>query len=130
MPKPPEASPASRQPGAHQQHAEAMFTSIGDGVISTDDFGRITRVNPIAQQLLGYSRTELVGSWFPKKIIAVNSDDMPVNLIDRPITKAFLTGRPVSEKTFYRRKNGQTIPVAVTTCEFEQTLAGADMEPV
>ena len=100
---------------AHEQRAEAeaLFTSIGDGAISTDEFGRITRVNPAAQEILGYSEEELIGTWFPKKIVAVTSDDKPVNLIDRPITKAFLTGKPISEKTYYRRKDGQKIALAI-----------------
>lgn len=93
--------------------AEALFNSIGDGAIATDEFGRITRVNPVAQELLGFSEDELIGYWFPKKIVAVNPDDSIVNLIDRAITKAFLTGKPVAEKVYYRRKNGKRIPVAV-----------------
>jgi PAS domain S-box-containing protein len=100
---------------AYGQRAEAevLFTSIGDGAISTDEFGRITRVNPAAQQLLGYSEAELLGTWFPKKIMAVTADDKPINLIDRPITKAFLTGRTISEKTYYRRKDGKRIVTAI-----------------
>lgn len=103
-----------RTPHEQQAESEALFTSIGDGAISTDEFGRITRVNPAAQQLLGYTEKELLGTWFPKKITAVTFDDAPVNLIDRPITKAFLTGKPISEKLYYRRKNGQKVPVAIT----------------
>ena len=100
---------------AHEQRAEAeaLFTSIGDGAISTDEFGRITRVNPAAQELLGYSEEELIGTWFPKKIVAVTAEDKPITLIDRPITKAFLTGKPIAEKTYYRRKNGQKIALSV-----------------
>ncbi len=97
-----------------QAEAEALFTSIGDGAISTDEFGRITRVNPVAQEILGYSEEELIGEWFPKKVIAITSNDAVVNLIDRPITKAFLTGRSVSEKMHYRRANGQKVPVAIS----------------
>lgn len=93
--------------------AEALFTSIGDGAISTDEFGKITRVNPVAQKLLGYSAKELIGQWFPKVIVAVNAEGAPLNLIDRPITRAFLTGHSVFEKTYYRRKDGEIIPVAV-----------------
>lgn len=104
---------ADRTPHEQQAEAEALFTSIGDGAISTDEFGKITRVNPAAQYLLGYSEAELIGTWFPKKIIAVTFDDAPINLIDRPITKAFLTGKPISEKMYYRRKNGQKLPVSV-----------------
>jgi PAS domain S-box-containing protein len=100
---------------AHEQRAEAesLFTSIGDGAISTDEFGRITRVNPAALTLLGYDESELLGEWFPRKIIAVTEKDEPVNLIDRPITKAFLTGKPVVEKTYYRRKDGRQMAVAI-----------------
>ncbi len=94
--------------------AEALFTSIGDGALSTDEFGRITRINPVGQRILGYSESELIGEWFPKKIIAVDAEGVPINLIDRPITKAFLTGHSISEKLFYRLKNGTSIPVAIS----------------
>jgi PAS domain S-box-containing protein len=106
-------SQPKRTASERQAEAEALFTSIGDGAISTDEFGRITRVNPAAQQILGYSEAELLGSWFPKIIVAVTLDDAPINLIDRPITKAFLTGRPVVDKMHYRRKDGQKLPVAI-----------------
>ncbi|HVV26027.1 MAG TPA: ATP-binding protein [Candidatus Saccharimonadales bacterium] len=94
--------------------AEALFYSIGDGAIATDEFGRITRVNAIARHILGFKKSELIGEWFPKKIVSVTSQDVPVNLIDRPIIKAFLTGQPITEKTYYRRKNGQKVPVVMT----------------
>jgi PAS domain S-box-containing protein len=94
--------------------AEALFYSIGDGAIATDEFGRITRVNTIGRHILGFNKSELIGEWFPKKIVAVTDEDVPIALIDRPITRAFLTGRPITEKTYYRRKNGQRIPVVMT----------------
>ncbi len=94
--------------------AEALFTSIGDGAIATDEFGKITRINPTALRLLGYSEREMVGAWFPKKIISLYENGETVSLIDRPITRAFLTGKTITEKTYYRRRNGQTMPVAIT----------------
>jgi PAS domain S-box-containing protein len=96
-----------------QAETEALFTSIGDGAITTDEFGRITRVNPAAQALLGFNEEELVGFWFPNKIVAVTADDKPINLIDRSITRAFLTGKPIADKMYYRRKDGHVFPVAV-----------------
>lgn len=107
-------SNTAQQLTEQQAEMEALFTSIGDGAISTDEFGKITRVNPKAQQILGYKENEVIGEWFPKIIVAVSPDNKILNLIDRPITKAFLTGRTISEKTFYRRKNGHTIPVSIT----------------
>jgi PAS domain S-box-containing protein len=99
---------------AQRAQAEAIFNSIGDGAIATDEFGRITRVNPVVQRLLGYREKELLGEWFPKIIVAVNEENTPINLIDRPITKAFLTGKSIYEKMYYRTKEGKQLPVAVT----------------
>lgn len=114
MPKFDNTAPTTKLTAYEQRaEAEALFTSIGDGAIATDEFGRITRVNPVAQQLLGYSEAELLGTWLPKNIVAVTADNKPVNLIDRAITKAFLTGKPISEKTYYRRKDGQAIALAI-----------------
>jgi PAS domain S-box-containing protein len=100
----------------HEEHieAEALFSSMGDGAITTDEFGKINRVNPAAQQILGYTEAQLMDTWLPKKIIAVGLDNEIINLIDRPITKAFLTGKPISSKMYFRRKNGDNVPVAVT----------------
>lgn len=114
MAEPDPAAPARLTAHEQRAEAEALFTSIGDGAISTDAFGRITRVNPSAQSLLGYKESELLGEWFPKIIVAVNEADEPINLIDRPITKAFLTGKPVSEKMYLRRRDGQKFAAAIS----------------
>jgi PAS domain S-box-containing protein len=110
-----DSSPAALEQSADEQRAraEALFYSIGDGAIATDEFGKITRANAIARHILGFKKSELIGEWFPRKIITVNANNEVINLIDRPITKAFLMGRPITEKTYYRHKNGQKIPMAV-----------------
>lgn len=97
-----------------QAELEALFTSIGDGAITTDEFGKITRINPKALSILGYSHEETIGTWFPRRIQAVTADNRAVNLIDRPITQAFLTGDTVSKKSYYRCKNGDIVPVWIT----------------
>lgn len=107
------ADSAGLNASEQEARAEALFYSIGDGAISTDEFGRITRVNPVARRILGYSKADLLGAWFPEKIVMVDADDRPINLIDRPITRAFLTGKPVYKKAVYRHKNGQKTPVAI-----------------
>ena len=107
-------SKAITQAEEQRAQAEALFNSIGEGAIATDEFGRITRVNPIALDTLGYKESELIGEWFPKTITAYNDQGVAVNLIDRSITIAFLTGRAITEKTFYRKKDGHHLPVQVT----------------
>lgn len=94
--------------------ADAIFFSIGEGAIATDQFGKITRVNSIAVEILGYNEDELVGEWFPRKVVAMTEHGVPINLIDRPITRAFLTGRPISEKMYYRTKDDRMVPVAIS----------------
>lgn len=103
----------NRSPTESAAEAEALFTSIGDGAITTDEFGRITRINPAAQALLGFGESDVIGHWFPKKIVAVTDQNTPVNLVDRPITKAFLTGKPSAAKMLYRHKDGHPVAVAV-----------------
>jgi PAS domain S-box-containing protein len=100
--------------GDQQIEVEALLNSIGDGAIMTDEFGRIVRINPAALSILGFEEKELLGKWFPKVIVALNEKGTPLGLIDRPISKAFLTGKPISEKMNYRRKDGGSIPVSIT----------------
>jgi PAS domain S-box-containing protein len=67
--------------------SEALFTSIGDGAIATDEYGRIVRINPAGLEILEYREEELLGEWFPKVIIALDDNLSPLSLIDRPITQ-------------------------------------------
>jgi PAS domain S-box-containing protein len=93
---------------------EALFFSIGQGVIAADEQGKITRINQTALKLLGYKKQELIGQWFPSLIMAVREDNTPVDILARPITRAFLSGQTINENMFYLRKDGKRIPVAVT----------------
>lgn len=93
---------------------ESLFASIGDGAIATDEFGKIMRINAAALQILGIHKTDVVGDWFPRRIVAVKENGEPIELIDRAITRVFLTGKAISEKSYYLRKNGQKVPVSQT----------------
>lgn len=100
--------------GEQQIEVEALLNSIGDGAVMTDEFGRILTINPVALSILGFEEHELVGKFFPKVMVAVNEKGKQIGLIDRPISKAFLTGKAVTEKIHYRHKDGRAIPVSVT----------------
>jgi PAS domain S-box-containing protein len=93
---------------------DALFLSIGQGVIAADDQGKIIRINQAAINLLGFRKQELIGKWFPSKIVAVREDNSPVEVLARPITKAFLSGQTVSDNMFYLRKDGERVPVSIT----------------
>lgn len=97
-----------------EAYSDAIFLSIGDGVIVTDERGNIARVNQAAIDLLGFAEDEMVGQWYPAVIDALDEKGRVLRRIDRPIIKAFLLGRPVSERSYYRCKNGSILPVLVT----------------
>lgn len=94
--------------------AEALFANIGDGAIVTDEKGYINRINKTALELIGISEKEALGKWFPKIFIATDESGRPIPPINRPITKAFLSGKTVSTKTFYRTKARRLLAVSIT----------------
>lgn len=99
---------------SHSAEAEALFMSIGEGAIVTDTNARISRINQTALRILGYSEKEMIGKWFPEVIIAEDEQGTALSNIDRPMGQAFLTGRSVSARTYYRRKDGNRVPVFLT----------------
>ncbi len=107
--------------------AEALFASIGDGVIATDGQGKITRINQVALDILRFKRSEVMHKRFPDIIQAVYDNGRLIKVIDRPIAKAFLTGKSVSYRTTYKRKDGSLVPVQLTVSPiiFENRPIGA-----
>jgi PAS domain S-box-containing protein len=87
---------------------------LGDGAIATDQDGRINRVNKVALDILGLTEKEVLGKWFPNTVISVNEMGEPVSSLERPITRAFITGKAVSEYTFFKTKTNPRLPVSVT----------------
>jgi PAS domain S-box-containing protein len=106
--------PATLSRAQERAEADALFSSIGEGIIATDENARITRLNPKALAILGYKEKELLGTWFPATIVASYDDGTPIDMMDRPVTKAILTGKTVSTRTSYRRKDGSLLPVSLT----------------
>lgn len=97
-----------------QARSDALFTSMGDGAIATDENGVISRINNVALAMLGYERDEVIGQWFPRFIVAYDQYGAPLDAIDRPITRAFINGTAVSDKSYYKTKSGTLLPVSLT----------------
>ncbi|HSX43980.1 MAG TPA: PAS domain-containing sensor histidine kinase [Candidatus Saccharimonadales bacterium] len=106
----------SRTSRARREQAQtfAIFNAIGDGAILTDINGRVERINQVALDLLGFRESEVVGRWYPQIVIAEDAAGRELSPLERPITKAFITGKPISETFFYRTKSGKRMPVAIT----------------
>jgi PAS domain S-box-containing protein len=95
-------------------NTEALFASIGEGVIATNTEGTIIRVNKSALEIFGCQKADLIGHWFTDAVVAVYEDGSIVGSQQRPISKAYLTGRAITERTYYMKKNGTIIPILVT----------------
>src|SRR5690606_1157667 len=58
------ARPVAAEWGHGADSAEWLrvtLSSIGDGVITTDDAGRVTFLNPVAQELTGWTQADAAG---------------------------------------------------------------------
>lgn len=84
---------------AEKEQSEITLNSIGDAVVTTDTRGIIQRVNPVASNLLGWSKEELIG---------------------RPLSDVFLihnahTGQPVGDPVKKVMETGEIVGLANNT---------------
>jgi diguanylate cyclase (GGDEF)-like protein/PAS domain S-box-containing protein len=68
--------------------------SIGEGVVTTDQAGRISMLNPAAQQITGWSEDEVKGKPFDEVFKLINEDTG--EMVENPIAEALRTGSTVS----------------------------------
>ena len=90
---------------------DVTLASIGDGVIVTDASGRVTFLNPVAEQLTGWSSTEARNAPFAEVFRIVNEyTGAPV---DHPVTKVVESGGIVglANHTVLISRDGRRIPI-------------------
>jgi PAS domain S-box-containing protein len=107
---------------------EALLDSIGEGVIATDENGKIILVNQAAEQMLGWTAEELMGKLFVEACRAVDENGDLVPKTSRPIV-VVLSGETTTTTIshYYSRKNGTIFPVAITVApvRIEEKIVGA-----
>lgn len=94
--------------------SEALFLSIGDGAISTDEEGLIERVNQTALSILGFDEKDLIGQVFHEVIVATDDQGVPIPHKLRPIMRSSRSGQTVMTRCYYIRKDGSFVPVSIT----------------
>jgi PAS domain S-box-containing protein len=94
---------------------EAIVNSIGEGLIITNEYGKIATINPTALETLGLGEdaSKVVGQGFMSVVKAVDEKGEPLDPFERPITEALETGKVVTATSLYQRTDGVTIPVFV-----------------
>ena len=66
------------------------LASIGDGVITTDEHGRVVEMNPVAEQLTGWSGGEAAGRPLPEVFDIVDEDTGAA--VDSPVDRVLRSG--------------------------------------
>lgn len=94
------------------EELRATLYSIGDGVITTDAVGHITRMNPVAESLTGWSETEALGKPLTEVFLIINENtrcnvESPV---ERVLRDGQLTG--LANHTLLIAKDGTERPIA------------------
>jgi PAS domain S-box-containing protein len=87
------------------------LTSIGDGVIMTDQQGKITLINKMAEELTGWRREEAEGKDCGEIFKIVNEDTRQT--VESPVTKVLQSGRIVglANHTLLIRRDGTEISI-------------------
>ena len=110
------------------QRDEAILNSIGEGLISFDNNGRIERVNSVLLKMFGYTETEMVGQHFSKVFNAVDVNGAVIPIEKRPLTTALREGKQIfnTENFWYIRKDGTSFPAKynVAPIKLNGTLVG------
>jgi PAS domain S-box-containing protein len=87
------------------------LASIGDGVITTDTDGIITRINPVAETLTGWKADEACGSPLESIFKIINEDSRKT--VENPVTKSLREGTIVglANHTLLIAKDGTERPI-------------------
>jgi len=95
-----------------EEEIRAAFYSIGDGVISTDAAGCVTRMNRVAEQLTGWSEAEALGR--PSKQVFRIVNEQTRHEVDSPIERVLREGTVVSlaNHTLLLARDGTERPIA------------------
>jgi len=95
-----------------KQHLSQTLNSIGDAVITTDIYGDITRMNPIAEKLTGWKNVEALGQSI--KVVFPIIDATTQEEIENPIEQVIKNGNIInlSNHTTLLSKNGEQYQIA------------------
>lgn len=92
---------------------EAIFASIGEGLIAVNNHGKIMNVNKAAEEILGMKRKELVGNIITTLPLE-DEDGTSVPFAKRPTSIALATGETLHVTYFFVRKDKKRFPIAIT----------------
>jgi PAS domain S-box-containing protein len=107
---------------------EAMLASIGDGIIATDNTGRITLVNRSACEIFGWKQKDVLGKLLIKIAPLEDETGKQIPITERPITKVLSLQKKMvtSRYYYYVREDKSKFPVRfrLTPLKMENRIVG------
>lgn len=96
---------------AREQWFRVTLTSIGDAVIATDELGKVSFLNPVAEKLTGVSLPEAAGKDINGVFPIFN--EVTRKVVDDPVKKVLKMGTVVglANHTVLQRRDGTLIPI-------------------
>ncbi len=90
---------------------DTTLRSIGDGVIATDEVGRVVFMNPVAEGLTGWKQAEAVGRDLAEVFHIIN--EATGETVENPATRVLREGvvAGLANHTLLINKNGAKIPI-------------------
>jgi len=106
--------------------AQITLDSIGDGVIRTDDGGRVTYCNAMAEQILGRSAIEMHAQ--PFESVCVLGDDARSERVAHcagPLTPQHAFNSGATQNLYVARPDGSRLPVSYSATNMRDTKGNA-----
>lgn len=113
---------ATQALAAEKLKDEAIFASIGDGVIVTDKDGTVLLVNDAAVELLVTTKKKAMGQVVADLVHIQDEHGAPIPVQRQPSARALSSGQrvvaTVTDKLYYQKRDGTSFPVALTVSPF------------
>ncbi len=95
------------------EQKSAILSSAGEAILGVDSTGIIIFVNPVVEQITGYSRDELLGKSHHLVLQRRDKQGNPLDEAHCPVFKTIHDGERRREEQIFRCKNGTFINVEV-----------------
>ncbi len=108
------------KPNLTKDELEIAVESMGEGCFIINRQGLVIRANKIALNLHTYKEKDIIGQKLLSKVKILNVNKEVIKTANRPIVKAIISGRPVYDYVYLKRKDKKIIPIFVSAAPIIQ----------